>query len=220
LAARATSGGRSWIADRQRGQGAVIKRTRGRDRDEVKRNPWAVSTRELQAMAVGSVLYGLFGWATSGLRIPGPFNSSIRPGVAIPLFFGAAFGPVVGFVVGFAGNMIADLLSGAGFLWNWNVGNGLMGLVAGLATLYVSRLDRGRNLVIATGFALLGVVVGMGFASVTDIWMDPRISNLQGAWEQFYPIAISNAISAIVLVPLLGASYESLVVRPDEVEEK
>jgi energy-coupling factor transport system substrate-specific component len=191
---------------------------RARVRDDGRKNPWAVSTRELLAIAVGSVLYGLFGWATSGLKIPGPFNSSIRPGVAIPLFFGAAFGPVVGFVVGFAGNMIADLLSGVGFLWNWNVGNGLMGLVAGLATYYVSRLDSGRSLAIATGFALLGIVVGMGFASVTDIWMDPNINDLRGAWDEFYPLVVSNSISAIVLVPLLGASYESLVVRPDEVE--
>lgn len=198
---------------------AAKYRGRGAEKEGGRRNLWAVGNRELLAIAVGSVLYGLFGWATSGLKIPGPFNNTIRPGVALPMFFGAAFGPVVGFIVGFAGNMIADLLSGAGFLWNWNVGNGLMGLVAGLAGYYVSRLDKGRNLVIATGFALLGIVVGMGFASVTDIWMDPNINNLQGAWDEFYPLAVSNAISAIVLVPLLSASYESLVVRPDEVEE-
>ncbi len=188
-------------------------------RDEGRKNPWSVGTRELLAMAVGAVLYGLFGWATSGLKIPGPFNSTIRPGVAIPLFFGAAFGPVVGFVVGFAGNLIGDLLSGYGFIWNWDVGNGLMGLVAGLTVYYVNRLDKGGNLAIATGFALLGIVVGMGFASVTDIWVDPNVGNLEEAWSEFYPVTISNAISAIVLVPLLGASYESLVVRPDEVEE-
>jgi len=170
-------------------------------------------------IAIGSVLYGLFGWATSGLQIPGPFKSSIRPGVAIPLFFGVAFGPVVGFVVGFAGNLIADLLSGNGFVWNWDVGNGLMGLVAGLATYFVSRLDNGRNLTIAVAFSLLGIVVGMGFASFTDIWIDPNVSGLQAVWDEFYPVTISNAISAIVLVPLISASYETLVVRPDEQEE-
>jgi energy-coupling factor transport system substrate-specific component len=200
---------------------AGTTRGRGTNREEERRNLWAVGNKELLAIAVGSVLYGLFGWATSGLKIPGPFNNNIRPGVALPLFFGAAFGPVVGFVVGFAGNMIADLLSDVGFLWNWNVGNGLMGLVTGLAGYYVTRLDKGRNLVIATGFALLGIVVGMGFASVTDIWVaNSNVNNLQEAWEQFYPIALSNAISAIVLVPLLSASYESLVVRPDEVQEE
>ena len=191
-----------------------------RDKDEGRRNLWAFSTREMLAVAVGSVLYGMFGWATSGLRIPGLFNSTIRPGVALPMFFGAAFGPLVGFIVGFAGNMIADLLSGYGFLWNWNVGNGLMGFVAGLASYYLTRLDSIRNVAIAVGFALMGIVVGMGFASVTDIWIDPKIGNLAGAWTEFYPLAVSNAISAIVLVPLLAASYENLVVRPDEVEEQ
>jgi len=125
----------------------------------------------------------------------------------------------VGFVVGFAGNLIADLLSGNGFVWNWDVGNGLMGLVAGLATYFVSRLDNGRNLTIAVAFSLLGIVVGMGFASFTDIWIDPNVSGLQAVWDEFYPVTISNAISAIVLVPLISASYETLVVRPDEQEE-
>ncbi|HST03900.1 MAG TPA: ECF transporter S component [Chloroflexia bacterium] len=182
-------------------------------------NPWRVGTRELLYIAIGSVLYGLFGWATSALSIPGPFRSAVRPGVAIPLFFGVAFGPVVGFVVGFAGNLITDLLSGNGFVWNWDVGNGLMGLVAGLATYFVTRLDNGRSIMIAVGFSLLGVVIGMGFASLTDIWMDPRVTGLQEAWEEFYPVTISNAISAIVLVPLISASYETLVVRPDEEDE-
>ena len=189
------------------------------ERREGRANPWRIHTRDLMYIAIGSVLYGLFGWATSGLQIPGPFKSSIRPGVAIPLFFGVAFGPVVGFVVGFAGNLIADLLSGNGFVWNWDVGNGLMGLVAGLATYFVSRLDNGRNLTIAVAFSLLGIVVGMGFASFTDIWIDPNVSGLQAVWDEFYPVTISNAISAIVLVPLISASYETLVVRPDEQEE-
>lgn len=135
------------------------------------------------------------------------------------MFFGVAFGPVVGFVVGFAGNLIADLLSGSGFVWNWDVGNGLMGLVAGLATYFVSRLDSGRSLMIAVGFSLLGIVVGIGFASVTDVWIDPNVAGPQAVWDEFYPVTISNAISAIVLVPLISASYETLVVRPDEQEE-
>lgn len=188
-------------------------------RREGRANPWRVGTRELLYIAIGSVLYGLFGWATSGLRIPGPFNSSVRPGVAIPLFFGVAFGPVVGFVVGFAGKLIADLLSGNGFLWNWDVGNGLMGMVAGLATYFVTRLNNGRSLMIAVGFSLLGIVVGMGFASLADIWIDPNVKGLQEAWGKFYPVTMSNAISAIVLVPLISASYETLVVRPDKEEE-
>src|SRR5690349_23343083 len=90
---------------------------------------WAVGTREVVFMAIGAALYGVLGWVTSFLRIPGPFNSQIRPAVVIPMFFGAIFGPWVGFFTGFVGNVIIDLLSGYGFSWNWSLGNGLLGLI-------------------------------------------------------------------------------------------
>jgi energy-coupling factor transport system substrate-specific component len=170
--------------------------------------PWSVGTREVVYMAIGAALYGLFSWATSGLRIPGPFNSSVRPGVAIPLFFGAAFGPVVGFFTGFVGNIIGDLLSGYGFSFNWSLGNGLMGLVAGLASYYVRRLDNPRAIAIAVGFALLGIVVGIGFAAFTDIWAYGI--TLDASWAEFVPVAVTNAIAAIILVPLLAVAYEAV----------
>ena len=66
---------------------------------------WAVGTRQVVFMAIGAALYGVLGWATSFLRIPGPFNTSIRPAVVIPMFFGAIFGGMlVGvLLVGFVG---------------------------------------------------------------------------------------------------------------------
>lgn len=170
--------------------------------------PWAVGTRQVVYMAIGAALYGLFSWATAGLRIPGPFNSSIRPGVAIPLFFGAAFGPVVGFFTGFVGNIIGDLLSGYGFSFNWSLGNGLMGLIAGLSALYVTKLDNPRAIGIAVGFALLGIVVGMGFASFTDIWFYGIA--LDAVWGEFFPVAVTNAIAAIILIPILSLAWESV----------
>jgi energy-coupling factor transport system substrate-specific component len=174
-------------------------------------NPWAVSTRQVVYMAIGAALYGLFAVATAGLRIPGPFNSSVRPAVAIPLFFGAAFGPVVGFFSGFVGNVINDLLSGYGFSWNWSLGNGIMGLVAGLAVYYIHKMDKPQALAIAVGFALLGIVVGMGFASFSDMWVGGI--SLEAAWIQFYPIAATNAIAAIIHVPVLGVAWEAVRAR-------
>src|SRR6476620_2946667 len=49
-------------------------------------NLWSVGTSDLIYIVVGSLLYGLFSWVSAGFKIPGPFNSFIRPGVAIPLF--------------------------------------------------------------------------------------------------------------------------------------
>lgn len=173
--------------------------------------PWAVGTREVVYMAIGAALYGVLSAATAGLRIPGPFNSSVRPGVVIPLFFGAVFGPVVGFFTGFVGNVIGDLLSGYGFSWNWSLGNGLMGLVAGLAVLYVRRLDTPRAIAIAVGFAILGIIVGMGFASFTDIWVSAM--DLNAAWAEFLPVFISNTLAAVILIPVLSLAYEQVRAR-------
>ena len=179
--------------------------------DRARSNPWLVGTRQVVYMAIGAALYGLFSWATAGLRIPGPFNSSIRPGVAIPLFFGGAFGPVVGFFTGFVGNIIGDLLSGYGFSFNWSVGNGLMGLVAGLAVYVTRQLNSPRDIAKAVGFALLGIVVGIGFASFTDIWFYSIAPD--AVWGEFYPVAITNAIAAVVLIPILSVAYAGVRTR-------
>jgi energy-coupling factor transport system substrate-specific component len=171
---------------------------------------WVVGKREAIAMTVGALLYGFFGWATTGLRIPGPFDSQIRPGVAIPLFFGAVFGPVVGFVTGFVGNVLIDGLGRGEIFWHWAIGNGIMGLVAGLAANSYRRLDSPRAIGMAVLYSILGVIAGMGFAAVADIWGRPElVQDLSDSWNAFYPVAVSNSIAAIVLVPLLCIAYES-----------
>jgi energy-coupling factor transport system substrate-specific component len=170
---------------------------------------WVLGRREAIALTVGALLYGFFGWATTGLRIPGPFDSQIRPGVAIPLFFGAAFGPVVGFVTGFVGNLLIDGLGGE-FYWNWSLGNGIMGLIAGLAANSYRRLDSPKAIGTAVLYSIIGVLVGMGFAAVADIWGRPQLVHTTSeVWGAFYPVAVSNSIAAIVLVPLLCIAYES-----------
>jgi energy-coupling factor transport system substrate-specific component len=176
-----------------------------------------ISRRHLLLLLVGAALYGIFGWLTSGLKIPGPFDSQIRPGVSIPLFFGVAFGPVVGFVTGSVGNIIIDALAGTVF-WNWSIGKGRMGLVAGFAALRARRAGTPQSLVACVLYSLLGVVVGMAFASVTDLWVRPDIvRSLDDVGNEFFAVTMSNAISAIVLVPLIMLSYQSFTAAENDV---
>ena len=170
---------------------------------------WVLGKREAIAMTVGALLYGFFGWATTGLRIPGPFDSQIRPGVAIPLFFGVTFGPVVGFVTGLVGNLLIDGLGGE-FYWNWSLGHCILGLDAGVAAHNYRRIVSPRAITTAVYYSILGVLAGMGFASVADIWGRPELVHTASeVWGAFYPVAVSNSIAAIVLVPLLCIAYES-----------
>src|SRR6266571_8157120 len=95
--------------------------------------------RKLIYILGGSLLYAAVNLMTDPLSLAGV--QVVRPGIVVPLICGVFFGPVVGFFVGFLGSTGSDLLT-FGFYWNWSLGNGLVGLVAGLAPLVVSRVRR------------------------------------------------------------------------------
>lgn len=168
---------------------------------------WAIRTREVVYMAIGAALYAVLGWATSFLRIPGPFNTSIRPAIVIPMFFGAMFGPWVGFFTGLVGNIIIDLLSGYGFSWNWSLGNGLLGLISGLA--FTSAQGRTLpSLRSVLTWAFIGVLVAFLFSSVTDIWAY-QLAPAQVPAE-YFGVIVPNIIAGAILLPILYVAYRQL----------
>ena len=60
---------------------------------------WDVGTREVVYMAIGAALYAIFSYLFNGtvFVVPSVSQVSLRPAIAIPMFFGYAFGPAVGF---------------------------------------------------------------------------------------------------------------------------
>ena len=170
----------------------------------------AIGPREVVFMAIGAALYGVLGWVTSFLRIPGPFNSQIRPAVVIPMFFGALFGPWVGFFSGFVGNVIIDLLSGYGFSWNWSLGNGLLGLIAGLAFAR-ARGEELPSLRAVLTWSLIGTLIAFLFSSVTDIWV---YGNEPGTIPaEYIGVIIPNIIAGAILLPILYIAYQQVQER-------
>ena len=83
-----------------------------------KKNLWAFGTNQVVYAAIGAALYAVITWAFNVWQIPGAGNVGIRPGIVIPMFFGIAFGPIVGFITGFVGNIwltcLAVMVSGFG----------------------------------------------------------------------------------------------------------
>ncbi len=71
-------------------------------------NAWEVGTRQVVWMAIGAALYAVFSWLFNGtvFVVPSLSQVSLRPAIAIPMFFGYAFGPVVGFFTGAVGNLL------------------------------------------------------------------------------------------------------------------
>lgn len=195
---------------------------------------WKIGRRELYAMLGGTLLYAALSWMTNIFQLQAADNLQIRPGVGVPILFGFVFGPIVGFVTGFAGNLITDLSSGLlpyppavplygqpldalrSYLVNWQIGNGIMGLIPGLAALhyrqYLTLRDQLRALVIAA----VGIVLGMAFASFTHPVVDLTV-DVQIALQQYFkPLVWVNLVNATILVPILLFNYERIDTRPTE----
>lgn len=239
---------------------------------------WEVGTREVVYMAIGAALYAVLSFLFNGtvFAVPSVSQVALRPAVAIPMFFGFAFGPAVGLFTGAVGNMFGDALTGFGLSPQWSVGNGLIGMVAGLALLFkdqkkgintvlwislalalivtaifflnrtapnmmffdpennifgdatisifaglsivvgfllvlLVRFAFGKNIDVASAvtWSLLGNFIGIGFAALSDIWINgyPPAVAIVG---EFIPAAGPNAIFAAILVPILVGAYASV----------
>ena len=240
-----------------------------------KHKMWEVGTREVVYMAIGAALYAVFSYLFNGtvFVVPSVSQVSLRPAIAIPMFFGYAFGPVVGFFSGAVGNMFGDALTGFGLSPQWSVGNGLVGFVAGLSWLFKGErkgvdavlVVSGILTLIATAFyamnpdqanqlffdvdagifgdapislvagislligfvlvllvrfffrkdietaaavtwSMLGNIIGIGFAAISDIWINgyPPAVAIVG---EFIPAAGPNLIFAAILVPILVNAF-------------
>jgi energy-coupling factor transport system substrate-specific component len=177
-----------------------------------KKSLWAFGTREVVYSAIGAALYAVLSVATNFLQIPAAANVSVRPAVAIPMFFGLAFGPWVGFLAGFVGNVISDLISGYGFWLWWDIGNGLMGFIPGLISLSITDFRSITNIVKAEIMVIVGAAVGMFVAALSEIWVS-GVTFATTMATNFLPAFISNVVNGLILVPILMIAYGAIQAR-------
>jgi hypothetical protein len=123
---------------------------------------WEVGTRQVVWMAIGAALYAVFSWVfnASVFVVPSLSQVALRPAIAIPMFFGYAFGPVVGFFTGAVGNMFGDALTGFGLSPQWSIGNGLIGMISGLWMMFADKKKSMNTILYVSGaLAVLAVVL-------------------------------------------------------------
>jgi len=173
---------------------------------------WGFGTRQVVYGAIGAALYGAFSLLTNLIPLPAAGNITFRPAVAILIFFGVAYGPWVGLLAGFIGNTLGDMLAGWGFYWHWSLGNGLMGMIPGLAMLMIVNY-RDRNTIIkAVGWGALGIAVGMLFASLMEIFMG-GIDLSTALIGYFTPAFLGNLVVTIILLPILMVAFAAVSAR-------
>ncbi len=239
---------------------------------------WKVGTREVVYMAIGAALYAVFSFLFNGtvFAVPSVSQVALRPAIAIPMFFGYVFGPVVGFFTGAVGNMFGDALTGFGLSPQWSLGNGLIGMISGMVMLYKDKkksmdtvliisavlaavgtitfflfravpnltffdveagifgdatiswfaglsavvgfvlvlvvryaFSKDIDLGAAVAWGMLGNFIGLGFAAISDIWINGYAPPVAIVGE-FLPAAGPNLIFAAILVPILIAAYKAV----------
>ena len=128
------------------------------------------------------------------------------------MFFGVAFGPIVGFIAGFLGNIIGDLLSGYGFWFWWDLGNGIQAMIPGLIWLTITNYKDLGSIIRAEVMVLVGIIVGMGLASLSEMWVSGTDFATTLA-VNFTPAFITNVIWGLILVPILMVAYSAVQSR-------
>jgi energy-coupling factor transport system substrate-specific component len=171
------------------------------------------SAKQIVAMGVGTALYAALTIPLNALQLPGYGLIAIRPTVAIPMLFGFVFGPIAGFVSGCLGNIFSDAFSWGGFWPVWDIGNGLMGAIPGIAYFVIKRTDwsKARGLTTAAVLAVVGSGIGMGFAALIDYIFQIGISTFDAAFSfplgEFWGAFIPDAINGLILTPILLYAY-------------
>jgi len=158
---------------------------------------WEVGTREVVWMAIGAALYAVFSWLFNGtvFVVPSLSQVSLRPAIAIPMFFGYAFGPIVGFFSGAVGNMFGDALTGFGLYPQWSIANGLVGFIAGLPLLFSDKKKSLDSVLVAGGVltALAVIVYFLNRNVANTLFYDPA-NNIFGD----SPITLFAGISLLI----------------------
>src|SRR5215208_204062 len=179
-------------------------------------NPiWEIGTRQVVWMAIGAALYAVFSFLFNGtvFFVPSISQVALRPAIAIPMFFGYAFGPVVGFFTGAVGNMFGDALTGFGLSPQWSIGNGLIGFISGLWMLFGDR-KRSMNTVLWIGGILAALTALLYFLNSNQsnmLFFDPD-NNIFGdaPISPFAGIAILIGFVLIVAVRYFFRDNEAI----------
>ena len=177
---------------------------------EARQSLWSFDVRKVVYSALGIALYAILSIIFNLVQLPNAGGGAIalRPGIVIPLLFGVLFGPIVGLLVGGLGNIIGDLISYHSFYWNWDLGNALIGFIAGLVVIYTAgRYRNTRAIVYAEIASAFAIIVGIGFAAYNDIWVSKI--DFAAASSEFFVAAVPDLINGLILLPILIIAYNA-----------
>jgi energy-coupling factor transport system substrate-specific component len=178
------------------------------------------NTKTLVSVAVGAALFGVLMVYGS---IPVFTNTQLTSAMIVPVVVGGLYGSVPAFITLLLGNVLADLIGGWGFWFDWSIGNGVLGLFIGTLPLYGAKIAEGifkiHHAVIYTVIAIVGNALAFGIVTpiLTSVFY---ASDLEITFLQAFASGISNTIVLVVLgIPILILLSRRFAKRSNLTEE-
>ena len=163
-------------------------------------------TKTIVGVAVGVALFGV-------LMVYGSItvftNTKLSLAMIVPVLVGGLFGPLPAALAAGLGNVLADLIGGWGFWFDWSIGNAVLGLIVGCLKLYGADIDNGvftpKQMVIYVICCIVGNALAFGVITpiMTVLFYGGELTI---TFLQSLTGGISNtAVLVIIGIPLLKA---------------
>ncbi|RUA07112.1 MAG: ECF-type riboflavin transporter substrate-binding protein [Fusobacteria bacterium] len=152
-----------------------------------------LTTKSVVAIGIGAALYGVL----SAVSIPIAPNTSLRIAVALLTIFGALFGPIAGFLVGFIGHALNDTMMYGGIWWSWVMLSAMIGLSMGFIR-FDKTFDPENGILNKTHivklylFAVIGMILAGVAAYIGDVFFYGEPADK--VWIQILFATVSNFI--------------------------
>lgn len=162
------------------------------------------NTQTIVGVAIGAALFGvLMNYGSIKVFT----NTSLTTAMIVPVIVGSLFGPLPAACAAGIGNVIADLIGGWGFWFDWSIGNACLGLFVGALPLYGAYIEDGifeiKHMIIYAVLCIIGCAISFG--AITPLFTvifyggELSITLIQSAVS-----SVSNIIVLLVIgIPVL-----------------
>ncbi len=170
-----------------------------------------IGIKEVVAMGIGTALFVVL----TNIQIPLVIvpNTYLQPRMAILAFLAAAFGPIVGAVVGFAGHALGDAFFYGSVWWSWVIPEAVLGIIIGFFSGVFAVKEGGftttKNIILFNVVqAVSNAVAWILVAPILDIVMFAEPANK--VFAQGVVAFIGNIIVVGVLGTILLVAYSKI----------
>ena len=170
-----------------------------------------IGIKEVVAMGIGTALFVVL----TNVQIPVFVvpNTAIQPRMAILAFLAAVFGPIVGGVVGFAGQALGDAFFYGSVWWSWVFPEAVVGIAVGIFAKKFAVKEGGfanaKNLIIFNVVQIVAnAVAWIVVAPVLDILIYAEPSDK--VFSQGAVAFVLNIIAIGILGSLLLIAYSRI----------